>query len=134
MKKIIQKTFFLSFILLLTASITFGAIAAYEGGALGDPTLDENRYEYSEYFFLSGQPILLKGYVDVPDENTNDNYTETYDFELSNAQENIVLDRSVTYSITNKMDDQMNQKIYKREITDIQEDIEVAGDQYTLGS
>ncbi len=134
MRRLIQKIELLCFILLLTATISFGAIASYEGGALGNPTLDEGRYEYSEYFFLSGEPILLTGYVEIPDENTNDNYTETYAFELSNADENILVDRSITYQVTNNIDNEMNQKIYKREITDIQEDIEVAGNEYTLGS
>jgi len=134
MKNKLIKILIGSLLMLLVSSVTFGAIPSYEGGAIGDPTLDEGRYEYSEYFFLSGQPILLKGYVEVPEENTNDTYTETYDFELTNAEENIVLDRSVTYNVTNKTDDDMNQKIYKREISDIQEAIDVAGEVYTLGS
>lgn len=134
MKRLINKGLLILSILIISSSFSFGAIASYEGGALGDPTLDEGRYEYSEYFFLSGEPVLLSGYVEVPEENTDDNYTESYTFELSNTDENIFLDRSVTYDIINNTDDQMNQKIYKREISDIQEDIEVAGAEYTLGS
>lgn len=112
----------------------YGAIATYEAGAIGDPTLDEGVYEYSEYFFLTGEPILLTGTVEIPDENTNDNYQETYSFTLTNIENNITLTRDITYDITNKKDDEMLQTIYKGEITDITEAIDVNGVQYNLGS
>lgn len=130
-KKIITLILFMG--LLVVPS--YGDIVTYEAGVTGDPTMDDSVYEYSEYFFLTGEPILLTGLAEVESApNNQDNYDLTFSFELSNADENIIVEREITYEVTNKKDDVMNQTIYKAEIDDIDEEITIDGTEYVLSS
>ena len=121
-------------LLLFLNTLSFSQIVTYEAGILVNPTLDEGVYEYQEYFFLTGEPILLKGTVEVPDIPNDDNYSITYDFELTNDEQNIEYTRSITYDVVNKKDNQLSQTTYKATINSIDETITIDGDNYNLGS
>lgn len=129
-----RKILILLVIIVLFSNVVFADIVSYEGGVIGDPTMDDGVYEYSEYFFLTGEPILLTGTVEIEDIPDRDNYNIDYSFELSNQDENITFERDISYSVTNKKDPDASQTIYKADISDIDESITVDGVNYNLGS
>ncbi len=129
-----KKTLILIIFLLLISSVSFADIVTYEAGVVGDPTMDAGVNEYSEYFFLTGKPILLSGTCEVSDIPDKDNYSRTFSFELSNTDENVILTREITYDITNKKDSELSQTIYKADINKIDESITANGVSYNLGS
>jgi hypothetical protein len=73
-------------LLLCSANTSFAEIVSYEAGVVGDPTMDDGVYEYQEVFFLTGQPILLTGTVEVADEPSEGDteYSLSYDYEANN--------------------------------------------------
>ncbi len=119
---------------LLTALPSFAEIVSFEAGVVGDPTMDDGVYEYQEMFFLTGEPILLTGTVDVgtPPSEGDTNYSRTYDYELQNIENEIVLSRSVTFDVVEVVNESMQQTTLKADIRSIDESIDVAGDTYTL--
>lgn len=135
MKKYIRMIGMNSIVLwMLLISVSFSAVPTFEAGLIGDPTLEEGIYEYQEYFFLTGKKILLTGTVEVPTETpTGNNYTETYSFSLVNNDENISLQREITYAVTKTEEKSVNQTLYKAKISDISESIDVDGTSYNLG-
>lgn len=122
-------------IALMASTATFAEIASFEGGVVGDPTMDEGVYEYQEMFFLSGEPILLTGTVelaDKPDEDDTD-YSLSYSYELQNIDESITLSRDVTFDVVEVVNESMQQTTYKSDISSLDESIDVNGVTYTLG-
>ena len=120
---------------MLMTSVGFAEIASFEGGTVGDPTMDDGVYEYEEMFFLSGKPIKLRGTVKLatkPKEGDLD-YSLSYTYELQNTTENIVLSRSVKFDVVEIVNESMQQTTYKSDISSLDESITIGGVVYTLG-
>ncbi len=125
---------FILAILLGLAPGSFAEIVSFEGGIVGDPTMDDGIYEYQEMFFLSGEPILLTGTVEVatPPRDGDTEYKQSYSYELQNIDEAVVLSRSVTYDVVEVVNESMQQTTYKADISSLDESVDVNGDVYTL--
>lgn len=115
----------------------FSDIASFEGGVVKDSTLTEGVYNYQEVLFITGEPIVLTGTVSIPTVPENrDTYTLTYDYQLRNVENNVTLDRQVTYNVTKEEKDPYKQTVYRYEISrnGLNEDIDVNGTEYILDS
>lgn len=131
MKRIISLTIVLA---LMISSVAFGDIVSFEGGVIGDPTMEKSTYQYEELFFLAGEPVVLSGTVVVPDiPEDKDKYKLTYDYTLGNSEEKIAVTRSITYDVELDRRTDLNQTLYKAEISKFDEEIKVDEDTYTLG-
>ena len=72
----------------------------------------KNEYEYEEYVFLTGQPVLMKGEgknVKVTINNTNKGRTESYTLKLTGPN-GATLNRRATYTFDAKFDETGTQK------------------------
>ncbi|MGX8796575.1 S-layer homology domain-containing protein [Fusibacter sp. JL298sf-3] len=120
---------------LIVSTFSFQAYAEIlwlDGGLLGAKQVS-GTYEYQEMCFITGEPVMLKGLVTLPKvDKTADAYQEKYAFELSNADKNIVLSRTVTFDVVKENSGALSQTRYKRTLKDYQETITTAGGTYTL--
>lgn len=131
--RLLAVTMLLSMLLSVTS---FAEISSFEGGVVGDPTLDDGTFEYEEMFFLSGKPIKLVGTVELPDapKAGASTYSLSYTYELQNTAETVTLSRDVTYDVVEVVNESMQQTTYKADISSLDETITVGGTTYTLGS
>lgn len=108
-------------------------VGSFEGGLVGDPTMDTGEYFYKEVLCITGEPILLSGIVQLPEISTNQNKI-TYNYELKNVAENVELNRQVTYAVTKEYKEAYKQTVYDYEMTQLDETIIVNGVEYVLSS
>lgn len=119
---------------LVLAPSSFAMVASMDGGVVGDPTMDNNTYEYQEVLFISGEPIELNGTVQVPTIPTDkDTYKASYTYELYNTASNVTLDRTIVFDVTKEKNEEMSQTVTKTEVSSLDEEITVDGVTYTLG-
>ncbi len=125
----------LMILVLVLQGNAYAEIVGFEGGAVGDPTMDDNTFEYEEMFFLTGKPIKLTGTVSVPDQPGDDEteYSLDYDFELQNVEEGVTLSRSVSFDVVEIVNESMQQTTYKADIDSLDETITAGANTYTLG-
>lgn len=120
---------------LLLTSFSYGDMAGFEGGVQGDPTLKADVYNYEEFFFLTGEPVLLTGTVTVPKPPAGKEvYTLSYKYELSDPAGDITVSRKVTEEVTEKVNSVYRQTQKKSRITQFTESVEAGGNEYTLNS
>ncbi|WP_240839265.1 S-layer homology domain-containing protein [Acidaminobacter sp. JC074] len=131
MKKIV----ILLIIMAMIITPSMAEVVSFEGGLVGDPTLTNNQFNYQEVLFITGEPIVMTGTVQVPTvpENT-DQYTITYNYELLNSDKNVEVDRTATFQVTKTSKEEYGQTTYKYELTSLDETINVAGTEYVLNS
>lgn len=125
------------FFIILTMTITpsFAEVGSFEGGLIGDPTLKTNEYNYKEVLFISGEPIVLTGIVQMPAVPTDkDKFTITYNYEITNPGKNASVDRTATFEVTKVKKDDYKQTVYDYRMTKLDETIVVAGTEYVLNS
>lgn len=94
----------------------------------------KNEYEYEEYVFLTGQPVLMKGEgknVKVTITNNNKGRSEKYNLKLTGPN-GATLTRSVTYQYDAKVNETNTQKT--NTITDVKfkETIKIGSTTFTL--
>lgn len=82
-------------ILIYTLSLVVYAAPGYEPGVSGDITPKKGVYKYSETVFLSGEPILMEGTIEVKEDSKGTKTTIKYS--LANTLKAAKLDRSVTF-------------------------------------
>ena len=125
-------------ILMIAAMIITPAMAevvSFEGGLVGDPTLNNNEYNYQEVLFITGEPVVLTGIVQIPTFPENsDQFTVTYNYELLNSDKNIEVDRTASFRVTKTSKEEYKQTTYKYELTSLDETISVGGTEYVLNS
>lgn len=122
-------------ILILTSlgSVAMADVVSFEGGVIGDPTLDKNTYNYKEMIFISGKPIELIGTVVVPEIPTDkDKYSISYSFDLRNTAEKATVTRAVTYDVIKNIEEKYRQTTYEYTISKLDEQIVVDTQTYTL--
>ncbi|MGB3366683.1 MAG: S-layer homology domain-containing protein [Acidaminobacteraceae bacterium] len=117
------------------STASFAVVAGIDGGVVGDPLITANTFEYSEVTFITGQPVLLKGTVVIPDvDTTKESYSTTYSYELQNTDNNILLSKKITYQVDTTKDLNVNQTVLKANITKLDEQYTVDSVSYTLAS
>ena len=124
-------------ILLLLVSfisgISHGQVVWMDGGLVGDRML-AGTHEYQELSFITGEPVLLKGTVNLPVIPTNSNkYNLKYTFNLTNAAKGITLVRNVTYEVTKTANPSIKQTSYVKKVTQYTETIVTPAGTFTLG-
>ncbi|HEX9059995.1 MAG TPA: S-layer homology domain-containing protein, partial [Clostridia bacterium] len=88
-----------------------------------------NEYEYKEYVFLSGQPVLFKGTIKESDSGTADKKTISYTFALKPDDTSITgkLDRQATYIVTGSKRDDKGQTISQTALSKMKETVNING-------
>ena len=72
----------------------------YQGGISIENKLKKDEYQYSEFCFITGRPILLTGTLTIKKTEKGDVITATYTYKLSNVEYNAVMNRVVMYTTT----------------------------------
>lgn len=127
--------FFAGLLILVSISgtISHGQVVWMDGGLVGDKML-AGTHEYQELTFITGEPVLLKGTVNLPVIPTNsDKYNLKYTFNLTNAAKGITLVRNVTYEVTKTSNASVKQTSYVKKVTQYTETIETPVGEFTLG-
>lgn len=123
----------LTFILIAIYMLCIFAYATpgYEPGITGDITPNKNEYKYSETIFLSGEPILMEGTIEIK-ESSKGNKT-TLEYNLANTLKGAKLEREVEFLHAISGDIASGQMIYSTSIDpDYSETIEIGSDTYEL--
>lgn len=114
----------LAVVLLLTSFPSLASnIPGYEGGIM-------NENKYKEVIFITGEPIVMEGSVDIDikiNEKKN-TISERYTYKLQNPLKNAKLTRTIR--ITGTLSDDDNQTIVTRTISSFQEKIEIGDTSY----
>ncbi len=122
-------------VILLTTSYAYADMAGFEGGVQGDPTLKSDTYNYEEFCFLTGKPVLLTGTISVPETPVGkETYTISYKYDLVNVEEDIEVTRKITVEVTDKVNTTFKQTQRKSNITAFSESVTAGSDKYTLNS
>ncbi len=112
----------------------FCDMPSFEGGLVGDPTMEKDEYFYQEMLFISGEPILMQGVIKIPNVKEKNTYNITYEYTLQNKEKNAVLERKATYKVSKEIKKDYRQTIYDYELEKLEEKIEVNGVKYELSS
>src|SRR6056297_3656108 len=113
-----------SLILILMLIGNIGAYAqidnpGFEGGIHKNEQDYKKKKEYKEVIFITGEPILLEGTVEI---SIKDKKIE-YEYQLSTQDKNILLDREVEFDRVIEKNVYNNQQVEANNITDFDEDI-----------
>ncbi|SCX77826.1 S-layer homology domain-containing protein [Alkaliphilus peptidifermentans] len=109
-------------IMLLLTLQGFGLeIPGYEGGI-------KNEMTYMEVIFITGEPIIMEGTLDIRITERNQRGTERYSYRLENTDKDAKLTRTVNLSTNIVEKDGQRQEVYS--VTSYKETIEVAGVKY----
>jgi len=126
MKKLI---FILMVIYML--SIFTNAAPGYEPGVTGDITPNKDEYKYSETIFLSGEPILLEGTIEIKESSKGTKTTLEYN--LANELKEAVLTRKVTFLNSTSSDTLTSQSTCNSTIDPkFDETVEIGSDTFKL--
>ena len=132
-QKIGLKVLVMLLIISMFAPVSSAQVVWVDGGLIGDVLLS-GTHEYQELCFITGEPVLLKGTVELPVVPTDKlTYTLNYSFELSNVAKGITLERELTYNVTKTVNENIDQTSYVKKLTAYDETITTAGGVYTLG-
>ncbi len=121
---------------MILSTVNFAADFSLEGGVKGDPLMKDGSYEYEEMFFLTGEPIKLKGELTISggkDEKAI-KYTKSYKYDLYSTDQSIHLSRNISFNVMNELNNAMHQTTSKIDIGKITENIDVGGKKYNLAS
>jgi len=123
MKRLIILTLIIT---LIFPSASFAKVAGFEGGVRDDSI-------YKEVIFITGQPILVEGSIDVRENISKDTINTTINYNLENIELGIRVVRRVRFKteIYNKQD--TNQRVAHTTIDSFSERITIGGDRYNLG-
>lgn len=123
----------LTFILITVYIVSLFVYAApgYEPGVTGDITPKKGVYKYSEVMFLSGEPILMEGTIEVKEDSKGTKTTVKY--ELANTLKAATLERSLIFLNSSSSDASTGQSTYSTSIdSKYSEEIAIGSDTYEL--
>jgi N-acetylmuramoyl-L-alanine amidase len=104
MKGLILKTISLVVAAAIAATVPAAGVYAkagdsgYEGGISSGENGDDTVYEYQEVLFLTGEPIVLKGTVEVSSKEKSGKVTTTYKYSLANLDRDAALTRQLSFT------------------------------------
>lgn len=125
-------------LLLFTAffSLSYAEVPWFEAGIVGDKLLGGD-YEYQEYTFVTGEPILLRGTLKVKQPvsilEAKGPFSVSYDFELQSEDESIQISRKIKFDVRFEKDASLDQIKVERKIKSFNESILTPAGQFTLG-
>ena len=115
----------LALTLLLVLSFSFQGLAlevpGYEGGI-------KNETLYKEAVFVTGEPIILEGTLDISVRERSNQVTERYTYKLENAEKKAKMTRTVT--VTKDLQVRGDQTTSTASISSFRETLDVAGVKY----
>ncbi len=140
MQKIVRNIARFVFLSAMIGSVSLNSVFAevswYEAGLVGDK-LVSGEYEYMEYTFVTGKPILLKGTIKKPAFQSmisaEKNFKMNYSYHLENEDASIVVDRKVSFDIQVVRNEELGQVELERKLASYDETITVPEGQYSLG-
>ncbi len=113
------KSYILSAVIILILGLspltTFAAEgdSGYEGGISTGEAIDK-KYDYQEVIFVTGKPIVVKGYLTIKktQKDTTETWTYTYT-NLKNETEKVTLNRTISYNVilTSKSNGQIQKQM-----------------------
>lgn len=104
-----------------------------EPGIIGEAAGKKGEFNYKEAIFLSGEPVLLSGTVEIKESKNSKGSKTTIEYKLSNTQKNAKLDRKLVYISTDTMSKYGNQTTHVITVDPkIKEVIQIGSDTYTL--
>ncbi|MHB1393090.1 MAG: S-layer homology domain-containing protein [Clostridia bacterium] len=118
-------------IIIYTLSMATYAAPGYEPGITGDITPNKDEYKYSETIFLSGEPILMEGTIEIKESSKGTKTTLEYN--LANTLKAAKLTRKVTFLSSTGSGDSSGQSTYSTAIDPkFSETIEIGSDTFEL--
>ena len=118
-------------ILVYMLGLAVYAVPGYEPGISGDITPNKDEYKYSETIFLSGEPILMEGTIEIK-ESSNGAKT-TLEYNLANTLKAAKLTRKMVFLNSTGSDASGSQSTYSTTIDPkYSETIEIASDTFEL--
>lgn len=112
-------------------STTVSAAPGYEPGISGEATSGKGEYKYKEVVFVSGEPILFEGTINIKEDSRGTK--TTLEYELSNPARSAELNRKVVYLNSESRNSLGNQTTYASSLDPrYTETIHIGGDTYEL--
>ncbi|RKD33501.1 S-layer homology domain-containing protein [Thermohalobacter berrensis] len=103
--------------------------AGFEGGIHKNEMDNKDTKKYKEVIFLTGEPILLEGTVEMD----IDDDTLEYEYELTNSDGTVTLEREIELERIIEEDSKQRQVVEVNNITDYDEEITITdGDEETI--
>lgn len=116
-------------LMILCSILMFSVSYGYEPG-ISQYVTGQDELNCKEVVFISGEPIVLEGTLEVKESKKSDKETEEYNYSLSDKNGN-TLSRELSYSVTSET--KGNGQISKVwQVTDFSETITIGGTTYTL--
>lgn len=113
---------FIAMILLFTSFPSMASnIPGYEGGIMNENT-------YKEVIFITGEPIVMEGTLDIKIKAKDNTITETYRYKLKNPLKEAELDRTI--KITATLEEKDNQIVTTRSLDSFKETIDIGDTRY----
>ena len=120
-----KKILTISFIIVLLLSSTLSSFAlqipGHEGGI-------QNEMNYIEVMFITGEPIIMEGTIDIRVTERNNQVTERYTYRLENQEKKAKLTRTV--NLTKNIVLKGTQRVDSHNLTSYKETLDVNGVKY----
>ncbi len=113
-------------IVMLFSNISYGQVVGFNGGIKDD-------YLYKEVVFVTGRPIVVEGEVEIDIDEDKDMINTRYRYELSNPEEDVRVERRVSYVTNLYKKEEKNQTVATTSVDSFSEKITVGDDRYNLG-
>lgn len=113
-------------IVMLFSNISYGQVVGFNGGIKDD-------YLYKEVIFVTGRPIVVEGEVEIDIDENKDMINTRYRYELSNPEEDVRVERRVSYVTNLYKKEEKNQTVATTSVDSFSEKITVGDDRYNLG-
>lgn len=120
-RRIINISLVVILLLANTLNVLAMEIPGYEGGI-------KNEMKYMEVIFITGEPIILEGTIDIRVTERNDRVTERYTYKLENLAKNAKMTRTV--NLTKSISLNGTQRVDNHSISSYKETIEINGVKY----
>ncbi len=120
--------YFLALIVILALPVAaYGEPPDFNGGVY-------NEYEYEEVIFISGEPIIFKGTLDISKSEKADSASVSYKYKLSPVDKTMAgsLDRRITYETEYNVRTDKGQTTAQTNLKTYRETIQIGTDKYTL--
>ncbi len=114
----------------------FADVSWVDPGIVGEKLVGGD-YEYSEYTFVTGEPVILRGTVKRKEPESvltaKGAFKISYDYQLSNDDGSITISRQVTFDVKPAKNAELGQIAVERTLSKFSETIVTPSGQYTLG-
>lgn len=126
-----MKKLLTAILILCMLSTTAYAAPGYEPGISGEATSSKGEYKYKEVVFVSGEPVLLEGTINIKQDIKGTK--TTIEYELSNTAKKAELNRKVVYLNSESRNSLGNQTTYASSLDPrYTETIQIGSDTYEL--